>query len=397
VTVAYLVSDFPTLSETFIANEIHRLRQLGFALSVYSFSRPPAADVDRLEDVSRRLLPDVEYIGAAEAVWAAMTSPLAVLRAWRENSKLTQQSTLKANPLLRLLRAAAVARRMRQTGIDHLHAHWPYASQIAHLVRAMTGNTYSVSIHAHEVAHDGGHFQIIFPALAFAAFCNRGAMHYLLPQLALEARQRAHLVHHGVDLEGFAPLPMPAARAPLSIVSAGRLTRTKGFDRLIRACSMASRQGIELRLTILGRGALEEELKALSAELGMKDLLSLPGWVSQEELRTHLGAAHIFALLADTSFHDGLPNVVLEAMACARSVVLSPLPAVSEAVTDGVEGFVLKHAADVDGFVAALRRYQREPELLKTMGAAARRRVETDHDAARQIEKMADLLRSQAA
>jgi glycosyltransferase involved in cell wall biosynthesis len=391
--VAYLVTDFPTLSETFIVNEIHRLRRRGFELKIYSFSPPPAADIERLEDAARRLLPDIQYISRAEAVWAAMTAPLALLRVWRENGKLTRQSTLKPNPLLRLLRAAAVARRMRRADIHHLHAHWPYASQIAHLVHVMTGNTFSVSIHAHEVAHDGGHFPLIFPTLSFAAFCNRGAMHHLLSQLTAEARERAHLVYHGVDLDGFSSLPMPATRAPLSIVSAGRMTRTKGFDRLMRACSAANREGLDLRLTILGRGSMEGELRNLGAELGLNDRLCMPGWVSQDELRTHLRAAHVFALLADTSFHDGLPNVVLEAMACGRPVILSPLPAANEIVADGTEGFVLRHPDDVAGFVQSVGRLTTDPTLLATMGEAARRRVESAHDADVQIVHMAGLLR----
>jgi colanic acid/amylovoran biosynthesis glycosyltransferase len=395
--VAYLVPSFPTLSETFIANEIARLRALGVELEVLSFESPPLADIERLAVASGQLLPDVGYIGVAEAVWAALKQPLATLRAWPENRRIQERVTRRANSALRLLRAAAVRARLRNSGIHHLHAHWPYASQVAHLVHTMSNVSYSVSIHAHEVAHENAHFPIIFEALSFASFCNRGAMEYLLSRLTPQAHNRAHLVYHGVDLNGFARLPLPSQLRPMRIISAGRLTETKGFDRLLRACAAARTRGINVQLTILGRGAMQARLQRLAVELGFADALQMPGWVTHAELQKHLESAHAFALLANTNYHDGLPNVLLEAMASGRPVIVSPLPAAAEAVTDGIEGFILDSAADTEGFVRALRRYQEEPGLLETMGAAARRRIEADHDADVQIVKVVELLHRHAS
>jgi len=395
--VAYLVPRFPSLSETFVANEIDRLLRLGVAVHVLSFVRPTVEDQEKLGPVSRRLLGEVHYVGTATALWAALLQQRELLRGWRENARLHAQSTSKPNALLRLLRAAAIVRWMRRHGIRHLHAHWPYASQVAHLVHIMSGASYSVSVHAHEVAHDNGHFPLIFPALSFAAFCNRGAMDYLLARLAAPSRARAHLVYHGVDLHHFAPLTWPASNQPISIISAGRLTRTKGFDRLIRACGAARRQGLDIKLTLLGRGPMEPELRQLIVAERISDHVSLPGWVRHEEVNRHMGAAHLFALLADDSFHDGLPNVVLEAMACGRPVILSPMPAASEIVTHGSEGFVLRSTDDLAGFVDCIRRFAAEPGLLQSMGQAARLRVESGHDADAQITKVAELLSRHAA
>ncbi|HZF24769.1 MAG TPA: glycosyltransferase family 4 protein [Steroidobacteraceae bacterium] len=395
--VAYLVPRFPALSETFIASEIGRLRNLGVEPVVMSFERPPAADIDKLASSARDLLPDVAYIGLAEAAWAGLKRPLQTLRALHENRRIQDRLPRKPNSLLRLLRAAAVRSRMQRARIRHLHAHWPYASQVAHLVCAMGGASYSVSIHAHEVAHEGAHFPIIFEALSFAAFCNRGAMNYLLPQLAPQVRDRAHLVYHGVDLNGFARLPLPSQQLPIQVISAGRLTATKGFDRLLRACAAARARGIETRLTILGHGPMEAQLRELARELRFADALRMPGWVTHAEVQQHMQAAHVFALLADTTYHDGLPNVLLEAMASGRPVIVSPLPAAREAVTEGVEGFILNSAADTEGFVDALCRCADEPRLLENMGRAARRRVEAEHDADRQITRVAELLRRYAS
>lgn len=394
--IAYLIANFPVLSETFIANEIDRLQERGVDVQIYAFGRPPAADVARLGSAALRLLARTTYISTGEVIATATRRLGYVGRGLGANRELSNVGMARSRTLLMVLRAVAVAHRLRQAGIRHVHAHWPYASRIAHLVRAISGASYSISVHAHEVAHDNGHFPVIFPALSFAAFCNRGAMDYLLPRLSIEDRRRAELIYHGVDLARFAPLPMPEQVRPLQVISAGRLTRTKGFDRLIHSCAGACSAGIDVRLTILGRGPEESALRQVADAAGFSDRLTLPGWVSHDEVQGYMSQAHVFALLADTSFHDGLPNVLLEAMASGRPVIVSPLPAAREAVTDGVEGFVLKGPEDVAGVIQLLRRLQDAPSLLRQLGNAARRRVESDHDACVQIDRLASLFRNHA-
>lgn len=391
--IAYLIGNFPVLSETFVASEIERVQQLGFDVRIFSFASPAPADIEKLSVSSRALFAHTAYIGIHEAAMSAVLNPIAMLRGARVNAALHKVSTRKANAALMLLRAAAVARRIRAAGIRHVHAHWPYASQIAHVVRAISGASYSVSIHAHEVAHENGHLPAIFPTVSFAAFCNRGAMEHLLQTLPDGARSRSHLIYHGVDLARFSLLPPPADNGAIEVLSAGRLTETKGFDRLILGCAAAREQGIDVRLTLLGRGSIEPKLRAIAREAAFSEFLDLPGWVPHEEVQRYMQRSHVFALLADTTFHDGLPNVVLEAMASGRPAILSPLPAAGEAVTDGIEGFILDGPRDIDGFVRALRALGADPQLAARMGKAARRRVESEHDASVQIGRMSELFR----
>src|SRR5205823_2764513 len=112
----------------------------------------------------------------------------------------------------------------------------------------------------------------------------------------------------------FRPLLFPREHTPLHLISAGRLTRTKGFDRLVRTCARFREQGGEIELTILGEGNLKFELQKMAQNLGFAEHLRLPGWLPHDQISEQLGSAHLFALMADTQFHDGLPNVVLEAM-----------------------------------------------------------------------------------
>lgn len=391
--IGYLVGNFPVLSETFVSNEIDRVRRHGMDVRVYSFCAPAAADLEKFTPALHEMMKVTLYLGREQVLAAAMKSPLTVLRGLRASQLMHAAATLKSNGLLCLMRAAAVVECMRREGVTHLHAHWPYASQVAYLVNRISGISYSISVHAHEVAHDNGHFPLVFDTVSFATFCNRGAMRHLLAQLKPEATTRSHLIYHGVDVERFRNLPMPSLHGTLSVVSAGRLTPTKGFDRLIRACAAARAAGIPVRLTILGQGRLEASLRSLAEQEGISEHVELPGWVSHDQMTAYLRNAHVFALLADTSFHDGLPNVLLEAMASGRPVIISPLPAASEAVTDGCEGYILSSPDDTTGFVAALKRYQDNAERRRAMGMAASVRVRHQHDAQDHITRLVELFK----
>jgi colanic acid/amylovoran biosynthesis glycosyltransferase len=390
--IAYLIGEFPKPSETFVWREVVGLRELGFRIQIFSFKRPTREESASLDRAIRHF-PGVHYINPLEIVMGAVD---AFIRDTKEkvaqlNKTLSRVVTMAPNPYLRLWRAYAIARLLRRQRVDFIYAHWPYASQIAVLVHAITDIPYGISVHAHEVAHDNGHFPLLFQTVTFASFCNQAAMEYLLSHLPPVCRERSFLVRHGVDLEQFSQKPFTTMPPPLKILSVGRLTRTKGFDRLIQGCARAIREGLDIELVILGVGSQLEKLAKQAEELGIAGKVKLPGWVPHSEVPRWLADCHIFALLADTSYHDGLPNVVLEAMASGRPVILSSLPAAGEAVTDGVEGFILRSPDDLEGFLVSLRRLMRTPGLLTEMGANARRRIERDHDARIHLKVLANL------
>ena len=294
-------------------------------MQIYAFARTPADDRDKLTLAACALAERTTYIGKRQAFFAALSSPWRIVQQYSANTRMQAASTNKPSLLMRLLRATELARLLERQKITHLHAHWPYATEVAWLAHRMTGIPFSISVHAHEVAHENGHFPLVFPSLSFATFCNRSAMEHLLLQLPANARTKSYLVYHGVDVGDFATLSLPSSSTPLRVVSAGRLTPTKGFDRLIRACALARQRGIAVELAVLGRGAEGARLYEVAESCGFAQYLKLPGWVSHGEVQEYLARSHVFAMLADTTFHDGLPNVVLEAMASGRPVILSPL------------------------------------------------------------------------
>lgn len=391
--IAYIVGKFPKPSETFIWREVVGLRALGHDSQVFSFERPTPQELTSLDSAIRHFS-GVHYITPMEIMMGALDALVddARRKVAQLNRTLSQVVTMAPNSHLRLWRACAVARRLRRERVDFIYAHWPYASQIAALVHAITDIPYGISVHAYEVAHDNGHFPLLFQTVTFASFCNQAAMDYLLSRLPPACRERSFLVRHGIDLQRFPRMPFSTMPPPLKVLSAGRLTWTKGFDRLIQACALAIREGLDIELTILGTGSQHERLAKQAEELGIAHKVRMPGWIPYSEVVHWFADCHIFALLADTSYDDGLPNVVLEAMACGRPVVLSPLPAATEAVTDGVEGFILRSPDDLDSFIANLSYLMRNPMLFLEMGANARRAVEQNHDAGTHLKALASLL-----
>ena len=396
--IAYLIADFPKHSETFVSREVAKLKELGCPVEVFALGRPAGRELEMLDSRTVALVDDTRYLPRGRGILLEQLRTGRAFRdvrhTWqvtRESVRLSRAATLRRNPVGLAQRALYLADLMASRGIEHLHAHWPYPSQVAHLASGLTGIPFSVSIHAHEVEHENGHFREIFKRLSFAVFCNRAAMTHLLAMLPPGSESRCHLVYHGVDLSHFRPLPFPASTSPLRVVSAGRLETTKGFDRLIRGCAAARSEGVQVELTILGAGPEKARLESLATELGFSGALSMPGWVAHDRVRHYMESAHVFALTADTNYHDGLPNVALEALASGRPAILSPLPAAAEFVTHGQEAFILGAPDDLEGLKSALRLAAGNAEKLSEMSRAARKRVERDFDAEVHVRQLMSL------
>jgi colanic acid/amylovoran biosynthesis glycosyltransferase len=387
--IAYIIGSFPMRSETFVYRELMGLRDRGLQVDVFSVARPTPAEAGDALEATRGL--HVEYISRL-AVLASLAR--GAPRNVRElNARLQHEATRKSKSWLRLGRALAIASRLRRGGYVRIHSHWPYGHQLAALAHLVTGIPSSISVHAHEVAYDNGHFAPVFELIDFAAFCNDAARRFLLERLPAIAPGKCHLVYHGVDLSAFPSLVPPPVSPRLRLVSAGRLTATKGFSRLLRLVAQLGHQSVPAELTIVGDGSQREALTALAGELGISDRVRITGWVQPAALRQAFAASDVFCLLADTTYHDGLPNVVLEAQALGRPVVISSLPAAAEAVTHGVDGFVVE-PDDADGACRILTQLAREPELRESVAAAARARVERQHDARHHLGQLHQLLLS---
>ena len=389
--LAYVVAGFPKGSETFVYREVAGLKELGHDVEVFAFVGPSASDLQTLSPVAHSLFKETRYIDHV-SLPRGLTRSAGSLRAHRLNLSFQQAATAKSNPVVRLARAGAIARRIAGAGFDRIHAHWPYGSQVGALVHALTDIPFGVSIHAHEVVEDNGHFAPLFSQVDVATFCNETAMRHLLKQLPSGTERRCHMVYHGVDLGMFFELPTQPVTGSLHLLSIGRLTAVKKFDRLITLVAMLTQRGLDLRLTLVGGGTDHELLSNLAVRLGVADRVHITGWLPQERVRDHLEQCHLFVLIPDAD-HNGVPNVVVEAQAAGRPALISPIPAAEEAVCNGVTGWVLSRPDATDEIESILRGLLQNPERLRVMGAAAREHARERFDSQVHIRHLADVLK----
>ena len=388
---------FPKPSETFIFREFQALKDKGIDVRAVSVERPPSDSV--LSDSMEKVMSETLYTDRARIIKDALlfaprllARPGRLVKSVKLAARLLASGTKPRSTFAILLKTMPAAREAIKWKADGIYGQWPYGSKMAAMCSAMTGLPYAFSVHAHEVAHDNSHFPVIGPGAEFITFCNRAGMEYAHNHGLEGCVEKSHLVYHGVDTDTFKPSEIPDL-PPLKIISAGRLTSTKGFDLLLRSAAAAGKKGVNLEVTIVGDGQERERLDKLAHELGISDSTTIMPWMSFDRMPALYSQNHVFVLLASPDYNDGLPNVVLEAMSCGRPVILSPLPASREAVNNGEEGFILEEQKDLENAAIFIERLSLCPEDIKNMGNKARKKVERRFSEKSCVESLIELFR----
>jgi len=239
----------------------------------------------------------------------------------------------------------------------------------------LLGLPFSFTAHAYDVWRE----QLLLPeklrAARFAVTCTECNRQHLAATYAVPL-EKIVTVHHGVDVNRYVPVERASTAEPY-IISVGRLVEQKGFDRLLRACRRLVESGESFRCEIIGDGPLRDRLGGLITEYGLGDRVALVGRLHQEDLRRRYAAADMFVLFcvpASDDDRDGIPNVLIEAMATELPVVSTDFSGVPEIVVDGETG-ILVGTDDETVQAEAIRRMLHDPQLRRQLGRAGRRRV----------------------
>ncbi len=380
--VAYLVKRFPRLSETFVLNEILELKRVGLDLRLYALMDPQeklvhhqAAGLHRevvyLHDREHPLHSWLRLL--AGAARQGLSNPVGALRVlW------ALVSVHRSLPSLRhALEGMWLARDMRQRRITHLHAHFVHSpGAVAFFARLAGGAPFSLTAHAKDLYTTlPRNLRIRGYAADFLVTCTAANGLYLREMLAGDAVARIHVLHHGVDLERFVPL---RAVVPGRILSVGRLVSKKGFAELIAALDLLSRGGNRFDAEIFGGGPLRGELLKQAQTAGLIDRIAFRGARTQDEIISAYRQAALFVLapvVTDDGDRDGIPNVLVEAMASGVPVVSTRISGIPELITDGVDG-VLVEPHNPAALAAAMAGVLTHPEFAARLAAAGRRKVE---------------------
>ncbi|MFQ5349952.1 MAG: glycosyltransferase, partial [Thermoanaerobaculia bacterium] len=388
--IGYLLKAFPVVSETFILNEVRAMETLGVPLVLLSLKRleQPVTHAGLGEIRSPLLhapwprLSELPRLVGSHLTVAARRPGAYALTAWKEVGRgllrwLRRPDRSRRRGLSKRVRRLAwagwVAAEARRRGIGHLHAH--YCSEplrVAELVRKLAGVTYSFAGHAKDLyLAPPQRLRRRLRRAEFAVACHRHGEATLKRLAGEELAPKVVRVPHGLDTELFRPVL--TRRDPTLVLAVGRLTPKKGFDTLIRACGRLVAEGRKVRCEIYGEGALKSELNALIERLGLAGQVRIRRFRPQEELPSLYRKAAVVALpcreLTDGN-RDGVPNVVLEAMACGAPVVASRAAGISEAIRHGENGLLVS-PDDAADLARAIDRLLGAPRLAERLGGAA--------------------------
>ena len=292
--------------------------------------------------------------------------------------------------------AAWMAREIeRAGGCRQVHAHFALAqTEVAMAAGALLGRPFSFTAHARDIYATPSALAEKMRAARLVVTCtqyNADYLRRLCPDLSPE---RIHLVHHGVDAGTSAPPAVDVDdEAPPLVLAAGRLVHKKGFDVLVAACGLLRDRGLTFRCRIVGDGPLRSTLARTIQGASLDHVVELPGWLPPDRLAAMMPRAAAFVApsrISASGDRDGIPNVVLEAMAAGLPVVGSELSGIPEAVADGVTGLLVP-AGDAAALAGALQRILGEPDAGRQMGEAGRQRVLASFDLTSNSRRLAAL------
>ena len=412
--VMYLVRSWPRLSQTFVVNEILEQERLGTRLDLYSLSHSDErlvqpqvhavrAAVHYLDERRSRLAAVRDHARVARSAPSRYLRTL-LLAAFRPHLARGYATLSTLGCLGAAVRLAAVIHRSRREDvpIEHLHAHFAHdPALVALLTRRLTGVPYSITAHARDL------YQIPVRSLLARArdaeavvTCCAANVEYLHAVLPDRLHRRLRLIHHGVELDRFVPARRAGDAVPrVEIVSVGRLVEKKGFPDLLRACSLLRDGSTPFRLQILGDGPLRGDLTALRDVLELRDEVEIVGERDGEDVLRAYQRADLFALtpvVTADGDRDGVPNVVVEAMACGLPVVTTDAGGITEIVEHGVNGLVAQ-PGDVPAIARHLAELIGDASRRRRLGDAGRRSVEEGFDVRSAADQLARVFAEAAA
>lgn len=404
--IAYLVNTYPRPSHTFIRREIRALERRGFEIHRFAMRSERGGLVDPADLAEDDVTEHVLHLGKRWLIATALRWILArpataakalnvALRCGRHGAGSSPGTGGRLRHMIYLLEAAYIAARSDQLGIEHLHAHFgTNSATVAMLSHLMGGPRYSFTVHGPE-EFDAPVALALGEKMRHAAFTvaiSSFGRSQLYRWAVLADWEKLAVVHCGIEPEKFtAPMPLPLGGPHL--VAIGRLAEQKGFSLLIEAVSLARTLHPDLHLTLVGDGPMRPEIETLIAANDVTRNITLAGWQDEVGVQRALTAAQALIL---PSFAEGLPMVVMEAMAAGRPVIATAIAGVPELVVAGETGWIVP-AGDAIALAEAIAALAATPAAsLTAMGAAARTRVLERHDIDVEAAKLAALISGSA-
>ncbi len=392
--IAYLTGEYPRASDTFIQREVAALRREGHDVLTCSIRRTGPEHLvgpEQKEEHARTFMvlnaakSPVRLLAAHLRWMKKPKSYLAALAlAWRTAPKGIKGRLFN---LFYFLEAGVLAAHLDDQGVQHLHNHIAKAScTVAMLVNALSGLPYSFTIHGPDIFFEPGHWRIDEKAkrARFVACISDFCRSQLMCFSGAKDWEKFHIIHCGIEPGRYTAAPKHSGKHLLFV---GRLAGVKGVPVLLNAVAKLKDQHPDLRVTLIGDGPDRADLEAMSTSLDLEQLVEFTGYKSQSEVAETLAQTDVFVL---PSFAEGVPVVLMEAMAAQVPVVTTQIAGVPELVRNGESG-VLVPPGDEDALIAALDCLLQSQDLRRKMGAAGRDIVSADFNVQQEAARLSQL------
>lgn len=387
--VGYVVKRYPRFSETFIVNEILAHEAAGREVEIVSLYPP---NDTHFQDSLGAVRASVTYLTGeglrAADLWKALEDAARIFpRLW---SELAHAQGSEAREVYQAARLACL---VHERGLGHLHAHFAStATEVARLAARFAQVPYSFTAHAKDIFHESVRpadlARKLREAKAVVTVSDFNVLH-LQSRFGADA-SRVQRLYNGLDLERF-PRRDPGPRRP-RIVAVGRLVEKKGFIHLVEACELLRARGRTFSCTIIGSGEEEARLRAAIGARSLEAQVLMPGPLPQREVIRHLCEAAVFAapcVVGTDGNADGLPTVLLEAMALGTPCVATRVTGIPEIVRDQETGLLLPEKDPV-ALADALERVLSNFTLADHLADHAQRLIEAEFDARRNTARLWD-------
>jgi colanic acid/amylovoran biosynthesis glycosyltransferase len=397
--VAYYLPRFPKLSETFILREMGMLRNLGVDVQIFSLFSPKSSPT--MHEQAQFLLPFTHYSplfsfkilsaqlyfilkhprryfhALSHAIWQTLPEPKTFLMA-----------------LILFPKSVYFARQLEEMNVVHVHAHFVWLNGIsAQVASDLLGISSSLHAHAWDIFRrktECVRRQIELSSLVvtISAYHKR----YLLDLCRDGHQPDVRVVHYGIDPFEFTPTAVSNKNSEIELISVGRLVEKKGFRYLIDACAILAKQGLTFHCSIVGDGQRDSLLFQIE-DLGLQDKVSLLGPKNITEILKLYQISDIFVLpcvIAKSGDRDGMPNVLLEAMAMQIPVITTPVTGNCELVQDGINGMIVPERDSV-ALASAIETLMLNPDLRNAIGTQGRQTILSGFDIHSTAAEMRDL------
>lgn len=388
--IGYVVKRYPRYSETFIVNEILAHEEAGLSLDIFALRQ--SSDT-HFQDTIARVRAPVTYLPASNILsagefWSELMATVKNLPGWMTGLDAAQNEVARD-----VYQAALLAVQAQAKGIEHLHAHFATsATTVARLASLFAGLSYSFTAHAKDIFHESVNDDDLLCKIQDARSVvtvsdyNVDFMHDKFGNPANKIQR----IYNGLDLSRL-PYSDPKNR-PALIVAVGRLIEKKGFTDLIAACAELHKNNVDFECKIIGGGPLQNTLDAEIQQYGLQHKVKTLGPLPQREVIAHLQQAAVFAapcIVGTDGNRDGLPTVLLEAMALGVPCISTDVTGIPEAIKHNHTGLIVpqKNAA---ALAQEINHLLNHPQERARLAQQARRLIEQSFD----IDKNTATLRS---